>query len=595
MSEKPPEPQKEYPEERRIMSQRGGYVSGQSRRGEIEREESGEWQLTGKGKEDLRTEAEKEEKEREVKEVAPPVEKTAGEKVEKQEEERITEKALALAFAEKGNLERQLKILKHTRDATPEESERMSEKLKEAKDKYSEMLVNWSRQELGQRFSAEQALTIIGAKESALLQKYQESLDNKKDVSRLKKAWRWYVKLPMPVRTALTAGVATGALVTGASFGIGFAAAGLGGGLAWSASRRWIGGLLSASVAALVYKKADKIPFIKRWLEQKNKKYYDQAKEANQKLLQERNENINNLVSQISENNKQAEKKAAKRELVVKGGSGLLAGAITGLLVGGVSKVLEGGWVETPPKVVPPPEAGPSAGVIEKGGNVWKTSKSLFPDTPEGRKAFAKAWGHKGSGAWTLIRGGKLEWLPIKDVDLLQPGSRVVLQRDGSLFVIGKGIGGPGALLNEYIRLGKPAPDWLLEKTKMTGLGAEGPEGPGHWDTSPAKVVQLTPEAAVPLEAPVPPEIIQKVEKGVGLKFMIDKAVEDVKNLTVKEFLAGQSPLMLKARVAPEALTYWDNHSVTAQEELQKFIRVLKPTQGQLGLTVRQFLETATK
>lgn len=45
------------PEEQKKYSERGGYVSGQSRRGEIQRGESGEWELTEKGKEDLHEKA----------------------------------------------------------------------------------------------------------------------------------------------------------------------------------------------------------------------------------------------------------------------------------------------------------------------------------------------------------------------------------------------------------------------------------------------------------------------------------------------------------------------------------------------------------
>ncbi len=46
--------------EQKVHSERGGYVSGQSRRGEIGRGESGEWELTEKGKETLHEEALKE-------------------------------------------------------------------------------------------------------------------------------------------------------------------------------------------------------------------------------------------------------------------------------------------------------------------------------------------------------------------------------------------------------------------------------------------------------------------------------------------------------------------------------------------------------
>lgn len=53
------------PEEQKRYSERGGNVSGQSRRGEIKRGESGEWELTQKGQEDLREEALKEDFQRE--------------------------------------------------------------------------------------------------------------------------------------------------------------------------------------------------------------------------------------------------------------------------------------------------------------------------------------------------------------------------------------------------------------------------------------------------------------------------------------------------------------------------------------------------
>ena len=45
------------PEEKKLHSERGGYVSGQSRRGEIKRDESGKWKLTEKGEEALHEKA----------------------------------------------------------------------------------------------------------------------------------------------------------------------------------------------------------------------------------------------------------------------------------------------------------------------------------------------------------------------------------------------------------------------------------------------------------------------------------------------------------------------------------------------------------
>src|SRR3989344_2212684 len=268
MSEEAP---KFTPEEKKLHSERGGYVSGQSRRGEIERGESGEWELTEKGKGALHEKALEEDEARgKAEDEKPFIPGPVAEIVEKTEEKSETKETapedLKNAYFEWRDLERKAKGGSAWRLHADQEKVLVAEA---AKEKYHKFLIEKSEvsekekqfylppemvPEGGPRkYNIERLEKIVGM-ELGLQKEYEKRIaaESKENPGLLKKLWRNYSKMPKGTRIALGVGIATGVFIlTGPAVGL------------WAAGSYGVGRLARSGVrgfvAGAVYKGLDKL------------------------------------------------------------------------------------------------------------------------------------------------------------------------------------------------------------------------------------------------------------------------------------------------------------------------------------------------
>src|SRR3989344_943454 len=151
MSEEAP---KFTPEEKKLHSERGGYVSGQSRRGEIERGESGEWELTEKGRGALHEKALEEDEARgKAEDEKPFIPGPVAEIVEKTEEKSETKETapeeLKNAYFEWRDLERKAKGGSAWRLHVDQEKVLAAER---AKEKYHQLLAGLTSEKTSKGF-----------------------------------------------------------------------------------------------------------------------------------------------------------------------------------------------------------------------------------------------------------------------------------------------------------------------------------------------------------------------------------------------------------------------------------------------------------
>src|SRR3989344_3982560 len=372
------------PEEKKLHSERGGYVSGQSRRGEIERGESGKWELTKKGEDALREKAleeqaeintEKKEKEPEVEKIEekaeapeapketveaakeskihPDLEYLAKEAkeaggvtlsehffkkeapaVEAETEKEAPDEALKNAYFEWRDLERKAKGGSAWRLHADQEKVLVAEA---AKEKYHKFLIEKSEvsekekpfylppemvPEGGPRkYNIERLEKIVGM-ELGLQKEYEKrfAAESKENPGLLKKLWRNYSKMPKGTRIALGVGIATGVFILTGP------AVGL-----WAAGSYGVGRLarsvVGGFVAGAVYKGLDKLvgPFV----DSAAKKNIEKTKQKQAEMLNDiRISGVQNELLFAKENTIREYARIARQKQRINIEKALIAGAL---------------------------------------------------------------------------------------------------------------------------------------------------------------------------------------------------------------------------------------------------------------------------
>ena len=361
MSEKVP---KFTPEEQKLHSERGGYVGGQSRRGEIERGESGDWELTEKGKEVLYEKALEEDAARgKAADEKLFIPGPAAESPEKTPEKPEAEKSKELRIhPDLGYLQEEAKKIgpfkEGAKEEFPEELKNsyfewqdLERKAKKswmpneplwneafaAKEKYHKLLIEKSEvsekekpfylspemaPEGGpQKYNIERLEKIVGM-ELGLQKEYEKrfAAESKENPGLLKKLWRNYSKMPKGTRIALGVGIATGVFIlTGPAVGL------------WAAGSYGVGRLarsvVGGFVAGAVYKGLDKLvgPFV----DSAAKKNIEKTKQKQAEMLNDiRISGVQNELLFAKENTIREYARIARQKQRINIEKALIAGAL---------------------------------------------------------------------------------------------------------------------------------------------------------------------------------------------------------------------------------------------------------------------------
>ena len=469
-------------------------MSGQSRRSEIERGESGEWKLTEKGQEDLYEKALEEDLAREK---VPAVPKKEGAPAEIKEfipgpaagreektEEKIESKEknpeeLKNAYFEWRDLERKAK------KSFADQHESSWNAALDAKEKYHQLLSElvsekgkpfYLPEEMApeggpQKFNKERLEKMVET-ELGLEKEYEKKVasESEKNEGIFKKLWRGYAKTSRATKLVLSSAVATGAVATLAVFGGSFVGLGL---LGVYGAQRLVRSAFGASITAAVYGGFEK--FLQPFIDKK-------AASIIEKTKQEQIKNLNDI--RISE--MQAELLRAKENLIkehhrmAKQKRWLnIEKAVAAGLVGGTATLISGPLYESlfekssglgagpsGSEVAVPPIAGKAAEglaqyseTIGRGGNLWNATRGIAERMGISNPDFNDAW--RDSYVYIPEKGGVFH---ISEVDLVHPGAKVTFDHDSKVFIIeGERMGTSRDLYDALIKEGKPVPSRLEE------------------------------------------------------------------------------------------------------------------------------------
>ncbi|MEK7567288.1 MAG: hypothetical protein AAB527_04120 [Patescibacteria group bacterium] len=550
-------------EEQKLQSQRGGYTSDISRRGEMEKEGK-EWRVTDKGFETLVPKA-KEEMERDL------ASRKTEEVVEAEAGKEVLDEELKNAYFEWQDLERKAK------KSFADQHDSLWDAALAAKEKYHQLLIEKSGvtekgkpfylpEEMApeggpQKYNLERLEKVV-AMELDLQKEYEKraSTESKEAPGIFKKLWHNYSKIPKSTRIALGVGIATGAFIfTGGAAGL-WAVGAYGGA---KLARSLVGGF----VAGWAYKGLDK--FVAPFVDRAAKKNIEKIKQEQAEILNDiRISGVQKELLFAKENMIREYARIARQKQRINIEKALIAGALG---VGAsflaeptyeyLSEKFSGGGAVSPESFgrgVPPagsevagvpPIAGKTAEAladkysktISQGGNLWKATRGIAERMGMSNPDFNDAW--RDSYVYIPEKEGVFH---ISEVDLVHPGAKVIYDPDSKIFMVeGERMGTARDLYDALVREGKPIPHRLEEmfgqKPSVVGA-AEIPV-----ETSPVR-----PFDQLPVEAPESPKAPTFTELEAGYpgadaeKFISERLAsinvdsdyyEQIKNSKVKDLL----------------------------------------------------------